>query len=163
MTASVSETGQPPPKDKEKKPPDIEKQQNPLTAPGQVTGNLAWAGSRVLGGAPNSRTFEQIIEDEKKNRNIIEIQLQKQAPTEDSLAPRPLTYDDLGELIFDIIKIPHEECITFDFNTGRPDVKQLQLKPSVNADQYVTSIPNQFKGHEVSVFKQLNNITRMFI
>ena len=64
------------------KPPDVKiitpsDLQQP--SPGKETGNLAWAGSRVLGGA-NTRTFQQIIEDEKKNRNIIEIQLLRNTP-----------------------------------------------------------------------------------
>ena len=147
------------------KPPDVKiitpsDLQQP--SPGKETGNLAWAGSRVLGGA-NTRTFQQIIEDEKKNRNIIEIQITRPAPSGDSQdsAPRPLTYDDLGELIFDIIKIDPKDCITFDYNTGRFDTKQIQLKPAIKVDQFLTTTPLLFKGYEVSVTKQLNNITRV--
>ena len=46
--------------------------------PGQVSSGPAWAGA--LGGAKtiNSRTFAQIIEEEKATRNIIEIHLSKQ-------------------------------------------------------------------------------------
>ena len=53
-------------------PPD----QLSTSSPGQVSGHLAWAGVGALGGA-NNRTFEQIIEHEKKNRHIIEINISK--------------------------------------------------------------------------------------
>ena len=133
--------------------------------PDQVTGLLAWAGPRALGGTStnNNRTFDQIIEEEKKNRNIIEIQLSKitsaEDPTENS--SRGLTYDDLGELIFDVIKIDPNDCISFDYNTGRYDTKHIQLKPSVLADPFITTSPIMFKGYAVSVKKQLSNITRV--
>ena len=44
--------------------PESLKDQNQL--PGQISGNSAWAGSGVSGGMNCSRTFQQIIEDEKK-------------------------------------------------------------------------------------------------
>ena len=74
------------------------------SSPGQVSGHSAWAGTGALGGVNfNNRTFEQIIEDEKKTRNIIEIHLTRNPAEENQ--PRQLTFDDLGELIFDVIKI----------------------------------------------------------
>ena len=133
---------------------------NEHSNPGQVSGHSAWAGAGALGGASlNNRTFEQIIEDEKKTRNIIEIHLTRN-PAEET-QPRALTFDDLGELIFDVIKINPDDCVTFDYNTGRFDTKHIQLKPSIQADQFVTTSPILFKGHFVSVNKQLNNITRV--
>ena len=97
------------------KPPDLKK--IPSLAdqhlPGQVAGSPAWAGPGALGGNANNRTFQQIIEDEKKNRNIVEIQLIK---LEDS--QRPLTFDDLGEMIFDVLKIDPKDCISFNYNTA---------------------------------------------
>ena len=137
--------------------------QQHTTSPGQVAGPSTWVGAGALGGVPNSRTYQQIIAEEKQNRNIIEFQIVKSAPTgsnEEHFA-RSLTYDELGELIFDVMKIDPSDCITFDYNTGRNDTKQIQLKSSVNSDQYVTTNPIPFKGYEVSVRKQLNNIRRV--
>ena len=141
--------------------PESLKDQNQL--PGQISGNSAWAGSGVSGGMNCSRTFQQIIEDEKKKRNILEIKLQKLkliSDSDDSYA-RSLTYDDLGELIFDVLKIDPEDCVAFDYNTGRYDVKQIQLKPDVYADKFATGSPIEFKNHLVHVYKQLSNITRV--
>ena len=133
--------------------------------PGQISGISAWAGTGVSGGMNSGRTFQQIIEDEKKKRNILEIKLQKLKLITDSEGDenytRSLTYDDLGELIFDVIKINPDDCIAFDFNTGRYDIKQIQLKPSVWADKFVTGSPIEFKDHLVSVSKQLTNTTRV--
>ena len=130
------------------------------SSPDQVSGHSAWTGVGALGGA-NTRTFDQIIEQEKKNRNIIEIHIVKDTENIQENPPRQLTFDDLGELIFDVIKINPDECLTFDYNTGRFDTKHIQLKPLVHADQYVTTSPIPFKGYLVSVNKQLNNITRV--
>ena len=120
----------------------------------------AWASNGASGGSLNCRSFDQIIEEEKKNQNIIEIHLSK-LPTSDDQIVKNLTFDELGELLFDELKIKPSDCVSLDYNTGRYDTKHVQLKPNVTADQFVTPIPIRFKGHEVTVNKQLNNITRV--
>ena len=46
------------------------------TVPDQRAATLAWAGGSVAGGTL-SRNFAKIIEEEKRNRNIIELQINK--------------------------------------------------------------------------------------
>ena len=53
-----------------------------------------------------------------------------------------LTYDDLGEILFDILKIDPNDCVGFDFNTGRYDTRHIKLKPSIDANAYITSTPS---------------------
>ena len=133
-----------------------------LNLPGQLSGNPAWTGSRVTGGNP-MRSFAQILEEEKKNRNILEIHLAKITTEEDPTgkSKKSLNFDDLGELIFDVLKIKIEECLTFDYNTGRYDSKQIMFKPGVCLDPYIHISPLIFKGHEITTKKQLSNITRV--
>ena len=52
-----------------------------LQLPSQVAGQPAWAGPRALRGTPNNRTFQQIIEEEKKNRNKPEDSQESQSET----------------------------------------------------------------------------------
>ena len=59
------------------------------------------------------------------------------------------------------MKIDHKDCLAFDYNTGRYDTKHIKLKPGVPVDQFVTTVPFTYKGHDVSVKKLLNNITRV--
>ena len=72
-----------------------------------------------------TRTFAQIIQDEKNQRNIIEIQLNR-IVTNDS-DPKSLTYEDIGELLFDVLQINPDDCISFNFNTGRYDHREVKL------------------------------------
>ena len=113
-----------------------------------------------MGGAPegtkNMRTFSQIIEQEKLNRNILEIHLRK---TE--AKPRNLTFDDIGEFLFDILKINHDDCLGFDYTTGRYDSRQIKLKPSIDTTPYITLNPIIFMDHEITVKKQLSNVTKV--
>ena len=100
----------------------------------------------------------------KRNRNILEIHLTRISSTDDnnpSKSKKSLTFDDLGELIFDVLKIKVDECISFDYNTGRYDSKQIKFKPGVSLDNYVFTSPIIFKDHEITTKKQLNNITRV--
>ena len=134
-------------------------------SPGQLTNSPEWAGTGAPGGTtPNSRSFTQIIEDEKANRNILEITLTKITTTDSAgnvLKGPSLNFDDLGELIFDVLKINHEHCLTFDYNTGRYDTKQIKLKHNINTDNYVTLSPITYKEHMITVSKQQHDITRV--
>ena len=99
------------------------------TLPDQLSSKLAWASNGASGGSLNCRSFEQIIEDERKNRNIIEIKLVKTSDDQIYTA-KNLTHDDLGELLFDVLKISPSDCIGIDYNTGRQEIKHVQLKPN---------------------------------
>ena len=66
-----------------------------LQLPSQVAGQPAWAGPRALRGTPNNRTFQQIIEEEKKNRNKPEDSQESQSETTKSQrGPHVLTDTD---------------------------------------------------------------------
>ena len=132
------------------------------TLPGQLSGSLAWTRDRAPGGN-NMRSFAEIVEEEKRDRNILEINIQKIKPTDEKEMEKtkPITFDDLGELIFDILKIEPADCISFDYNTGRYDSRQIKLKPGVSLEPYLVSTPITFKDHLVTTTKQLNNIVRV--
>ena len=102
------------------------------------------------------RTFAQIIEQEKANRNILEIHLSKTAAK-----PKNLTFDDISELIFDILKIKPEDCLGYDYTTGRYDSRHIKFKPACDTSPYITDTPILFMEHEVTIKKQLNNVTKI--
>ena len=64
----------------------------------------AWALGGGSGSEVKMRNFAEIIAEEKKQRNILEIHLVKKATTVDdeTFRPKSLTFDDLGELLFDV-------------------------------------------------------------
>ena len=106
--------------------------------PDQTSRTSAWAGAGAPGGM---RSFIQIIEDEKTNRNILEIHLSKIISTDTNgkpITPANLNFDDLGELIFDVLKIEASDCLSFDYNTGRYDYRTIKFKPGFNTDPHVT-------------------------
>ena len=132
-------------------PPD----RRPVTPP--------WAGGSVSGGNITTRTFAQILEDEKKQRNILEIQLNRNNVTtnETTGKAKNLTYEDIGELLFDVIEIKPEDCISFNFNSGRYDQREVKFKPDIDASPFIRVHPFVFKDHSVTVRKQRQNITRV--
>ena len=149
-------------------PPPPQSSPTPLHSlinPGQESSGPAWAGAGCLGGNNyNMRDFSTILEQEKYSRNILEIKIVKITTTDSEGAihkPKHLTFDDLGELIFDVLQIDPEHCLTFDYNTGRYDTREIRLKPKVNVDSYVTKTPITYKEHLVTVAKQLHNVTRV--
>ena len=56
------------------KPPEFMKLPPPISQhnPDQKAATKAWAMGGAPGGTSNMRTFSQIIEEEKSNRNILE-------------------------------------------------------------------------------------------
>ena len=118
---------------------------------------------QYTGGSAGTRTFEQILEDEKRDRNILEIQLQKcSVDCDDQVTTiKSLSYEDLGELLFDVLEIKPEECIAFNFSTGRYDLRELKFLPNVNLSSYTRVTPFEFKGHLVTVRQQRRNVTKV--
>ena len=110
------------------------------------------------------RNFSQIVEEEKTNRNILEIKLTKITSTDangETFKPKHLSFDDIGEFIFDVLKINPEDCLSYDYNTGRYDSREIKFKPNINLDQYVRQEPLNFKDHLITTKKQLHGVTRV--
>ena len=57
--------------------------------PGQTFADVAMAANLVSGGLNNTRTFEQIISEEKQNRNILELYLTKNVTFENNKPVKP--------------------------------------------------------------------------
>ena len=70
----------------------------------------ATEGGGVMNPEVRLRSFAEIIAAEKSNRNILEIKLKKiQQPTvaiddENIVKVKPLSFDNLGELVFDVLR-----------------------------------------------------------
>ena len=129
------------------------------------------AGPRPPGNSPppqptpsqTLRSFQQILEDEKANRNILEVKLRKivKQIEGEPVKPANLTLEQVGELIFDVIGVNPSDCAGVALTTHRYDTKEVKLKPKVDASKYLTTEPLVFKDHEVKVRKQTTASTRI--
>ena len=106
------------------------------------------------------RSFAEIIAEEKANRNILVIKLTKMTDATGAKAPN-LSMEDVGELMFDKMKLIAADCKSVALYTSRYDTKEVLLKPGVDPSPYITTAPFEFKGHEVSVSRQLSCVTRV--
>ena len=77
-----------------------------------------------------NRTFEQIVADEKKNRNILEVKItRKQVEENGELKPaKALTLDDVSVMIFDVIGVKPQDCLGVALYTSRYDTKESPLE-----------------------------------
>lgn len=121
--------------------------------------------ARAGGGVKNSevglRSFAEIIASEKTDRNILEIKLKKIAvDDENGVKMKPLSFDNLGELVFDVLNIDHTQCIGFNYSSGRYDTREIKFKSGVDISPYIKE-PFEFMGHEVYTQKQMNNMTKV--
>ena len=112
----------------------------------------------------HQRPYAQIIAEENTKKNMIKLNLKKIQPTEPDTtnSVKNLTFEDLGEFLFDILEINPEDCLGLDFTTGRYDTREVQFKPEVDVTPYLTlTSPKYFKGHEINVSRVLKNVTRI--
>ena len=128
-----------------------------LTSPVQMSAlpvTSVWAEGKKSTNDVKLRTFEEIINDATNNRNILKIRLQKNSNDSDpSVKPPNLTHDQLGELLFDHLKIKIDDCLRFNFTTARYDTREVMLKPGIDLKPFNTVIPDFF-GHTVTTNKQ---------
>ena len=110
------------------------------------------------------RTFQQILNEEKVNRNIVEIKLSKMLVDNDGVMSKAkrIYFEDVSVLIFDVIGIKPEHCASVALSTARYDTKEVKLKPGVDPTQYCTKdSPLYFKDHQVEVRPQSASSTRI--
>ena len=125
----------------------------------QGPGHQDAATSRVGGssvGPKQMRTFAQILADEKEERNILEIKLTKRYSGDQGNQTKPenLSFERIGELMFDVLKLKAEDCRRVALVTNRYDTKEVMLKPGVDPTPYLTTEPIIFHDHEVAVRRQ---------
>ena len=84
--------------------------------------------------------------------------------TEEAVPPplnSNMSAEDVGELLFDILRLNPAHCLAYDYNTGRNDTKQVKLKPGIPVADILAKSPLEFKGYKVVVTQQRLNITRV--
>ena len=74
---------------------------------------------------------------------------------------KQLNFEDIGEFLFDVLEIKPEDCITFNFSSGRYDQREVKFKPDIDTSPYMRLTPVDFKDHSISVRKQRQNIVRV--
>ena len=106
-------------------PPGVGQKQPPAVTP-DMTGD----GPETL--PRRMRTYEEIVADERKCRNILTVTLNKIVKYVDGKEDRPpsLNMEDVGELFFVIVKLDVSDCVGLSLNTQRYDTKAINLKPS---------------------------------
>ena len=123
----------------------------------------AWAGGAGAAGLPRKqRSFAEIMADQKKNRNILEITLTKIQKEDDKgniTKHRNLTFDEIATFLFDILKIPHSACLRFNYTTGRYDSREVMFKPGIDITPYLGT--HIFMEHEIITKKQLSSVTKV--
>ena len=142
------------------RPPDWGGGLPPGHNPGNSSATSAWAVGRGVVNEVKMRSFAEIIAADKSLRNILDIHIVKIVSTENTEPKKNLTFDDLGELIFDILSINPDDCIGYNYNSGRYDTKEIKFKPGIDLTPYIKS-NFEFKGHKINTMKQMSNVTKV--
>ena len=118
--------------------------------------------TQVMGKVPGGRSWQQILEDSKQKRNILEIRMNKsKSRTDDDISKiKHLTFDELSELLFEKIMIKESDTIAIDYTTGNYGHREVELKPGVDVTPYLTKgVAIKFLDHDIYVTKQETNAT----
>ena len=109
------------------------------------------------------RSFAEILNEEKLHRNILEVKIVRTNVMKDGVmikAPT-LNENDLSEFFFDVLKLKAEDCQGIAMRTHRYDTKEIKLKKGVDPAPYLEVPQHFFKGHEITIRRQMNNLTRV--
>ena len=127
----------------------------PQLTPTHQASNQSTTTSEKSGGGTDSgpcrmRSFEEIIAHEKKNRNILIVKLSKIVTFVNGkeVKEKNLGMEEMGELMFEVIKLKIEDCAGLSLSTSRYDTKEINLKPGKDPTPYLLQ-PFDFKGHEI--------------
>ena len=108
----------------------------------QFSTTSPWVEGAVSGEPRRLRSFAEIVADQEKNRNILEIVLKKVEKLDSDGKPfkfRNLTFDEIGSFLFETLKISPSECERFNYTTGRYDTREVLFKPGVDLSPYSDS------------------------
>ena len=113
---------------------------------------------------PRLRNFAEILNEEMHYRNILEVKLVRLSFLNDQgehVKAKILSDIDLSEFFFDVLGLKVEDCLGIALRTHRYDTKEIKLKKNVDPSPYINEVPIVFKGHEFTIRKQMNNLTRV--
>ena len=135
------------------RPPDPTSQVNgSQVRPGQTFAGAAQAAS---GTVPGGRTWQQICNEAKEKRNILELQVNMKKSIDNTQPkPKPLSNDQLSDFIFKVLKVKVEDAIGLDYS-GWYGHKEVELKEGVDLTHYLhTDTPLEYLEFEITVKKQ---------
>ena len=110
------------------------------------------------------RPFAEILNEEKLHRNNLDVKLVRTNETlenGETVKVKTLNEVDLSEFFFDVINLKVDDCLGIALPTERYDTKCIKLKKGVDPTPYLRIQPVLFKGHEITIMKQLNNLTKV--
>ena len=112
----------------------------------------ATTAATAAGGVTGGRSWRQIVEDAKK-QNILQITINKisKIVNGETVKPRNLKHDDIATFLFDVLGIKAADCLGFDYNTGRYDTREVQLKNDIDTTRFLRVEPVEFLEHHIRV------------
>ena len=129
-------------------PPPSRPPYNTTSSPSNVS-IPAWQGSNTVG-----RSYQTIINESNTQSPNILIQFKLYKITnQNNPDHKPLSLSDaqIGEFLFEILKINPKSCLELDLNTGRYDTRELLLRSGTNLTEIITNgTPHFFKDHEIT-------------
>ena len=126
----------------------------------------AWAGGHTGAGNPIlRRSYQQIIDDCNSTSAHILIQLKLHKiinPSTPDRKPINLNDSQIGEFLWEFLKLPFDSCLEIDNQTGRYDTREILIKSGTDLTNILTTdTPHHFKDHEISASLINNTASRI--
>ena len=145
------------------RPPNRQKTKALSSFTPSTTVTPPWAGGSASAGNPYiKRNYSQIVAEAQsvnQTSTLIQFKLTKISSGDDK--PQSLTYSQLGEFLFEQLKIDPNSCLGIDLTTGRYDTRELLLKKGTDTSAILTSTPHTFKGHEIRATLLSTQVTKV--
>ena len=126
----------------------------------------AWAGGHTSAGNPIlRRSYQQIIDDSNSNSAHLFIQIKLHKIINPSTPDRkPINLNDyqIGEFLWEFLKLPFDSCLEIDNQTGRYNTCEILIKSGTDLTNILTSdTPHHFRDHKISASLISNTVSRI--
>ena len=129
-------------------------------SPSSVRPDQTFAGAvQTASRVPAGRSWQQIFQDARDNRNIIELHITRIQQAEQAPQSKPLNHDDLSDFLFKILKIKRGDIVGIDYSGSGYGHREVELKAGVDPDPFIRTAAETYMNHKISVKKEMKKTT----
>ena len=120
--------------------------------------------SASAGKVPSStllcKTYAQ-LQDEAKTLCFLDFPISHASGQKGPIDRKQLSDDDFSTFVHDVLKIPKDICIAYNYFPGSPNMKIIQVKADANITGFTPTDAVPFKDFLIEIRSSKSNVTKV--
>ena len=101
------------------------------------------------------------LQQEASSLSFINFHISHSDGRSENIDRKQLSDDDFSTYVHDIMKIPKEICIAYDYFPGAQNMKFIQVKPEIDVSKYTQKQPIPFKDFLIEIGSSKSSVTKV--